>query len=300
MENLPQTIIEKLNTTPAQAAPDTGNPGTTPETENPGKAPDHSKAFAELARKQKAMLERDKKIKEMEAKYGKYDQALSTAKDNPMAILEAAGISLDDLINHQLKTNKVPTPEDKISTVEEKLAALQKEREDEKRALKAEAEAAESQKKQEHFNSEVTAFKNTIKTSIESDIDKYESIHLNDAQELVFETAIEAIKQNPKAYETRQDVETKLLPKILELIEAELFEQDKKKFESSKRLKTPKEPTSTSEALLKEIVTAKEPQKPSVTLTSKVTPTTSQVKSERLLPRDEALRQIAAKYKGLK
>lgn len=91
----------------------------------------NTKQFAEIAKRENELRRKERSIKENLNKLQEYEKAKMDAKKNPIAFVQQlTGMSFDDIINLSL-TNMDVDPQKKI---EEKLAAIEKEREEEKAA----------------------------------------------------------------------------------------------------------------------------------------------------------------------
>jgi hypothetical protein len=272
------------NTTPAQALDAAIPAQAAPEAPAAEKPPeqDLSKQFAMLSKREAAQRAAQKALDERAKKYEKYESTLSKSKEDPMAVLEAAGLSVDDLIHHVIKKGQPPSPEDRVLTVEDKLKKLEAERESEREAAR-----------QESINREVDAFKSTIKASVDNDKAKYELIAANDAYEVVFETCRQLIQEAPDKYPTRKDVEA-ILPKVMDLVENELFEKAKS-FVNVGKFKSLFQTTPT-EAVPADSPQARDMTEPP-TLTNKQAPTPQAAAPGKLLSREESLKRAASLLK---
>lgn len=266
---------------PAVAAPATGTlPVATPEGTTTPKIDDTdlSSKFAALSRKEKALMAQQKKVKELTDKYGALDAI--NAKENPMAVLEKFGLSLDDLVQYSLKNGQPKTADDKILTVEEKLAKMEKEREAERQAGI-----------QERNNKAVNDFKGKIRAHLDTDPAKFELIHAHKAYDKIFEVIAQY-------WDNQEDVEPndrQHLPieKAADLVENDLYEEAKKFLGVSKykSLFLPQPPV---EDTKKKATDTPTPQT-EPTLTNKG-PTPQVPRPGQVLPREDAIKMIAAKY----
>ena len=88
--------------------------------------------FAELAKRENSLRLKERSIKENLSKYQDYEKAKIDAKKNPIAFVQQlTGMSFDDIINLSL-TNLDDNKVDPQKKIEEKLAAIEKERAEEK------------------------------------------------------------------------------------------------------------------------------------------------------------------------
>lgn len=135
--------------------------------------------FAALSRKEKAILEKEKALKEQNARIGEIEELLGNAKENPMSLLEKAGISFDDLVQQQLgiakEEEKADDPNEKYKMLENKLEEMEKRLADEKEQAKSQAE-----------EQAIDDFKYQISSHIEDNASEFEIINHLGEQELVF------------------------------------------------------------------------------------------------------------------
>jgi hypothetical protein len=228
---------------------------------------DLSARFAALSRKEKKLLDTERAMKEREAKLGPIAEAIE--KKDVLGLLSLGALSMDDVLQAALKQGEKPSPEDKIQTLEEKIAAWEKTEAD-KKAADAERE------KQKHYDEEVNAFQKTLTEQLQANPEQYEFIHALGAQDQVFSAIHEIVLANPDAYPERKDVEA-LIPQVAEAIEASLLDQAKK-FSAAKKVKSLLEPAGEAEPAVKgrepagfshSPVSAKANPKPEATLTNK-------------------------------
>lgn len=229
---------------------------------------DLSTRFAALSRKERKLLETEKAIKEREAKFGPIAEALE--KKDVLSLLNLGALTMDDVLQAALKQGEKPSAEDRVQTLEEKIAALQKEKEDARIA-------AEEAEKQKRYRDEVEAFQKTLNEQLQASSEQYEFIHALGAQDQVFAAIEQIVTTDPDSYPERSDVEA-LIPQVAALIEEQLLEQARKIGQAKKfkalleasgavepEAKGPKESTSYSHSP----VPAKETAKPETTLTNK-------------------------------
>lgn len=188
---MPETQVTPTGAAPAPA-PTEGTPQTPPEGAAPqpgeGGEPKQEEKFASkfaaLSRKEKALLEREKSIKEQSSKFEKFGSLLETAKENPLALLEEAGLTFDDLANYVLSQGKEKDP---ASEVMKRLEALESQRaEDQKRA-----EQKELDRQKAYVEKAITEYRKDLDGYIAANPDDYELILANNAQDDVWEVVEE-------------------------------------------------------------------------------------------------------------
>lgn len=171
----------------------------TPETPTPAppKEDPMGKRFAALSRRDKELqAERETFKKEQESfkneretfkseqsKMQKLVEAVANAKGNPKALLDAAGVTYDELTRFILNDGK-PDPDAKLTEIEKKIEQERQERLD--------AEAARERREQEaaekHIGGMIDAYRKECDEFIKQNPDTYEAIIANNAYDLVFIT----------------------------------------------------------------------------------------------------------------
>ena len=221
----------------AQAAPEAGSPaerspaaqstdGQATSQQPKREDDDLSSRFAALTRKEKKILEAERKAKEMLEKFGPLDEAIS--QKDALKLLERAGMSINDVLDAAIRANTEPTVEDKLKTVEQRLAEYEREK---REAIEAEKKRAEMQAAER----EITQFKAGIKATIDADADKFELIRLNEAYDAIYDACFEIVSADPESYPTRAEADA-LVPRVAELIEAELA-KSMEKLKGAKKIK---------------------------------------------------------------
>lgn len=152
-------------------------------------APKASSQFAALARKERAIMKarqemqaKEQAIAEKASRYSKYEDLEKTAKSNPLAALEALGLSYKQITDYILNDNK-PTADQEISSVKEQLDAFKAEQ----AARDLKAAEREKEQAQNIKDRAVTEFKEEIVEHINSKSDAYELICQFDGQEMIYE-----------------------------------------------------------------------------------------------------------------
>jgi hypothetical protein len=150
-------------------------------------APDNSAMaarFAALARREKEVREAQERANEIESKYKQYQELEESAKSNPMQLLERYGIDLDSIIQASLGIEKpAMTPEEQIQALRDEIKA-------EKEKATADAEAAkkaEEEALQASIDEAILKHQHEITDHLSKNQEKYELIHLQGAQDLVWE-----------------------------------------------------------------------------------------------------------------
>lgn len=243
-------------------------PEGTTETKPPAR---ESARFAELAKRQRELTQRQLELKAKEERLSPVEQALAKAKENPLAALEALGMTYEDLTHYILNEGKEPEPEDKLAAIEKRL----NDRETAEREAR-EKEAAE------RVEATLTQFKTSIADTAKASPDKYELI-LNAGDygtELVFDTVSEYFQTHGEVL----PIET-----ALEHVEA-YFEKEALRISQANKIKAklvpPVEPKEKD----------KNPERqtgPSVTLTNKLVSSAAESTAKRL-SEEESKRAAAA------
>lgn len=186
----------------------------TPAVEETAKVARDGARFAELAKRQRELTQKQLEIKAKEERYTPVEQALANAKSNPLAALEALGMTYEDLTHFILNEGREPAPEDKLSAIEKRLDEKEKQERDAR-------EAAENAK----VEATITAFQESITQAVTAAPEQYEMIlSAGDfGTSLVFDTISEYFDSNKQLLplETAlQAVETYLEGEALKVAKA--------------------------------------------------------------------------------
>lgn len=168
--------------------------------------------FANLSRKEKAILQREQSIKDMSAKIEAYEKAQAGIKENPMAVLEQMGMSFDELVNHQLNIGQEPkelSADDKYRSLEEKIQKMDEDR-----------ISREKNVEKENADRQVSSFKADIVDFIEEKGEELSTIHTLGEHDLVFNVIEEHYNNTGEIMEVEEaakGVEAKLQEMVLDV-----------------------------------------------------------------------------------
>ena len=181
--------------------------------------PDDDKAerFARLAKRERELRLQKQKLKEQQSEVDRIHQLKATAKQNPKQLLETYGLSIDEILASAADIELPKEPEDPISILRKEIDELKAQRQKEKDDV--EAAKVEAQKAQ------LTKFKDSIKTMVASDIDRYELIALHGQEDLIYDVIQEQYNTDGTVL-TAQDAADK--------VEAYLLEESQKLLKAKK------------------------------------------------------------------
>jgi hypothetical protein len=183
---------------PAAAAITPPAPETTPAA--PQEQENASRHFAAIAKREHAVREKEKALKEQGAKYADYEAKEKLRRENPDALLSDYGYTLDDLIKMKANGGK-PTAEQLAQKALEQMEAMKLERVEDKKRIEDEKKALELQVQQEKEDAAVQGFKEKISAHLQSNTDKYEFI-LN--EQYPVDLVYEVIDRHYEATKTEQ------------------------------------------------------------------------------------------------
>lgn len=222
----PKTSEPATGAPPPSSATAAAGASVAPPDAAPPQDDEISKRFLSLTAKEKAISAEKKRLEELKKKYEGYEKAFSEKDKNPFSVLDAAGLTLDQLIDYKLAQTDGKKPEDdKYKTLEEKVAELT-----------SKLTAEEERKKQEHQSKEIGAFKSSIKSVLDADHEQFGLTALTDSYDAVYSSIQDVVSQaiaeaqengEPIPYQTREEVEA-LIPKVAAQVEEQLFEALKK------------------------------------------------------------------------
>lgn len=222
---------------------------------------DVSREFAALTRKQKEIYLKEKALKEQEARYRELDAIEALKDQDPLEYLTKKGLKFDDIVQKVLKNGEEPTPEDKISALEKRIEQLVKAQEDKERAKEEELKKS----KQDADEKAIANFKQKIENDLSGN-DKYKFINHEGAFDDVFDV-IELKWQQDK---------TKPLMSVEEA--AELVEAHfKQKYTKAMALMGLETKAATEQKFSNALETE---GMPAPTLTSNITPSSTQSKKD--------------------
>ena len=213
----PAAPAEEQSTAPvADEQPST--PAEQPPAEQPEQPDDSqfSSRFAALSRKEKHLQEQAAALKAQQEEIARYKELETSAKENPLELLSKYGLSLDDIISASLGDDApAPTVESQIEKLRAEIEGYKTEQQ------KKEEEAIRQQKEafQNSINEAIAAYQAQITDHLSENVEKYELINLQGAQDLVWEVA-EAHYEATEEVLTPEDAAGK--------VEAYLEEQVKK------------------------------------------------------------------------
>ncbi len=153
-----------------------------PKVEEKVEDPKFATRFAALTKREKQLMERESRLKAEENQFKAWKEATKNAKLNPSALLESHGLTLNELADHLISSGqkKELTPDEKIAALEKKLDDDRKAREDEKKALG-----------DKEIEDTIAQVKSAISEIVSGEPDKYELIHANEAHDVVYQVVEE-------------------------------------------------------------------------------------------------------------
>lgn len=294
VEDLSSKMIQKSSPSPA-VEPEA------PVEESPAKDPKQelfSTKFANLSRKERELLEKEKTIKSQYSEIERLNSIKGSAKEKVNEALEFLGLSLNDVIQYELSKIDQEMLEDddsiegRYKKLEKKLAAIEQ-KEQEALLRKQEEEA---RKEQEYIEETISAFKNEINGFLQERADTYELIAVQQAHDQVFEV----IEENFRLTGQVMPIE-----EAANLVEAYFEEEAKRILAQSKKLKAVlpvDEAMSQAQEVIKASVSKHQEtvngakSRVSPTLTQDIVTQPANAPS-RPLSREESLRRAAQKLK---
>lgn len=136
---------------------------------------DFSNRFAALTKKERGITERERAVKAQEKAIADLTKARESARTDPLALLEAHGLSYDDVTQFVLNDRKL-TEAQRLAILEERISKDETDRS---------AAAKEESKRQ--VAATIAEHKEAIKSFVDEGGDDYELTRVNDAYDLVYE-----------------------------------------------------------------------------------------------------------------
>lgn len=209
--------------------PADANPAEPAEIEQTPEQESFSKRFTQLARREKQLIERERQTKEIHQKAEPLLKAIEAK--NPMAALEAMGMSYQDVTNWVLNDGQKPEP-----SVNDEIADLKKQLAEERQARVD----RDKKKETEYIENTINDHKAKIKSAIETAGDDYELVVSHEAYDTVFEVIEEHYNQTLQ--ETGEG-ELLTVQDAAAMVEKHLEEQAQRFLKAKKFQPKPAEPT---------------------------------------------------------
>lgn len=242
-----------------------------------------SRHFAALAKRERALLEREKSLKEQASRYADLEAKEKARRENPDTLLADYGYTFDDLIKRKANGGKM-TAEQLAQKAVDELESFKKQRDSDIKRQEEEKKASETKAQQEKEAQAIEGFKSKIGEYLDTNKDKYElTLAQDDPVDLVY-NVIDAHYENTKS--------TDGTGRILSFEEAsnhveKFFDSESEKLLSLSKIKSkvsPKE-AEPSEAA-DHPVNARRAAKESTTLSSDLQSRSESPKDETPLPKD--------------
>lgn len=296
VEMVDTTSSEQISNAFAEKNADVSEtPSTNEETSQPEVEAEQSNndefasKFAALSRREKSLRDREnqieQKIKEFEAKMESFQQPEVEEKPeveelpleyrlrkNPLKTLEEQGISYEDLTQMVLNDGKLST-EHQLRLMREEIEKDYKSKYDELQNKLLEKERKEEE---QSYQQTINNFKTEIKSAIDQS-EEFEFIQRQDAYELVYDVIEDFYNENGSILDTQEAARQ---------VETYLEEEAKALFEKSNKIKSWIQPKETQAT----------PRQPSPTLSNSTSATSTPVRADRLLSREESLAKLAAEF----
>lgn len=156
-----------------------------PKKETPAKKVKKAPEIAKIKAKEAAIAERERIAAEKEARVEQFHKEVNkeTFLKNPTKILSKYGITFQDLAEAMINEGEPEAPKTDAQIALERLAKLEKDREDER----LEREKLAEENKQAYIDRVFTDYKNRIVEHVDANEEKYELVKLQQKHDLVFE-----------------------------------------------------------------------------------------------------------------
>lgn len=265
-----QPVVEQVESSKQPEAPveEVKSVETTKEEDDPKFAA----RFAALSRKERELLQKEQSIKQSQREYQAYQKAVQDAKNNPVAYLQAAGLTLEEAIQKIINEGKEPTPEEVLKKDVDSIKA-------EVEAYKKAAQEHQARQQEQRRQAEEQSILGNIKNFVESNPEKYELIMaynaIPDVWEVIKRTYLET---GGKVHLTEEQA--------AEAVENDLLEQAR---EEAKRVANLKKLQTESNQV--KVSNPKEVSKVSQTLTNQTA--TTPASPPKRLSREDSIKEAA-------
>ena len=240
------------------------------EPQAPKEDPDLSRRFAAIARRERALQQREAQAKEQLESVQRFEAARKAARTNPIAFLQEAGLSFQEITDYVLNDNQ-PSPDAQIKALKEQIEQDKRDR-----------EALEAQRREQELNGTVQGFQRQIQSFVDSQGDTYELIRENGAYGTVFEVIEQYWNQNGQMLPV--DVAAKHVEDYLEAQARRLL--------GLKRFAPKEAPPAQTQETMSAPTNAVGANPPPKTLTNDIVPSSGATQN-RYLSDDESKREVA-------
>lgn len=253
-----------------------------------------SARFAALAKRERALQQsaqalkaKEQEIQDKYKAYEDYQSKLKSAKDNPLGVLEAAGLSYDDLTEYVLNDHK-PTPNLEMKKLRDELNDFKKQQQN--------LIESEKQKISQEQTETLNRFYEDNKNYAKANKDKYELLNLE-------EHNLDLISEKIESYykETLESGTPRILSpqEACDLVEKELEDRVTKYLASNKLKQKVSPPVVTDELTKGDIQQAIDSQAKTSTLSNKMTAATQTPQPKKYMTEQERLNRAIAKMEEL-
>lgn len=187
---------------------------------------DISKKFNFLTAQEKKLREREMSMKSEKEKLDAISEQLANLKQNPLKALEAAGWTFKDLAELILNDEQ-PTTEKKIASLEQQIIEDKRAREEERKAQAEEERLARERELNERYNSTIEKAKSDIHALVDGS-DDFELIKSQGAHDLVWDVVQEVFNETKQVIDFREAatrVEEHLTEEVEKLLKVNKFQQ---------------------------------------------------------------------------
>lgn len=268
------SLVPPVVTTPADSASAVAVPAPTEtKTPEPTKPEEFPKSLAIIARREKAVTEREKALKTAEPELKQFREFQKAVKEGKrLDALKLVGVSYEDLTTDALAATAADDPAAQVKALKEKIEQLEGKK-------KEETETSAHEQKVSEARQVIDVFKGQVKSHIEANKDKYPLVHDGNYQDDVFQVIDE--------HHAKHGV-------LLTIDQAAAAVETYVESEARKLISHPKFKSATSTP---ESTSAPKPEhtKQAPTLTQAATPANSSQDMSKL-SKNERLQQIASKY----
>jgi hypothetical protein len=168
--------------------------------------PKESQRFAALARKERALVEESRKLSQAREQLTQqyqaiqaFEEAAKAAKLNPVGVLQALGVSQEELGQFLLNGGE-PAPENQLAALQAEIEGLKSQRQRDEEAAQLQAQQAQQTEEQKLL----TEFQTEVATFVKTKPDDYEFVLAYGQEPLVAEVIREAYEQTGELIEFKQ------------------------------------------------------------------------------------------------
>ena len=153
--------------------------------------------FSELSKKEKELRLLKQEIEKEKAEISPLKEAIASAKDNPLSVLEKLGLNFADVADYVINKDEVPSQEE---VLQKKIEKLEKWIESQEEAVKT----SKQKEEESRIESSIREFKADIERTATGSKQEFELVNATQEYEMVFELVESYFKETGKVLSPKE------------------------------------------------------------------------------------------------